>query len=470
MRKSIAPSRRALLRGALSSSALGLVSSRLGHAADARAGHLPRFVFIYTPSGRHPSWRTETPGPDYKLGPTMQMFEPYRTRTAILDGFTTVNFGYHINAHWGPLHTMLGGRPPLRRPGDQGGALSVGSQRTFDHLLADRLGDLTPVRNVVLGGRDRDNGKGSNSLIASWVAPATPQFPIHDPEAAFAALFGGSHEAAVAHALRDPEAARRARALEQELLGLSRADLTAYRRRLGAPERLQLDSYAEHLHAAFTDVTREAPALTASALPRCEREPGLAELAEGLPDSEEYARHHDLQSRILAAALACGRTAVATYVMAGISCKMTVPGTTNSHHYHNDDAFDHYAAFDLYYGNRVRFLLDELAKYPEGEGSVLDHTVVLWTTDIGWTPIEHDQDHIPLYLFGGLPGGKLKLGQYLQVPYDDGGGDRVKALASTDNRRLHEVLLTLAAAAGLHGFDGFAEARYTRGLVEELLG
>ena len=93
-------------------------------------------MFIYTAAGRHPSWRTGTAGPNFKLGPTMTMFEAYRSRMCILEGFMPVNFGYGLNAHWGALHCILGGKPPQRRQGD----LSEGSQRTFDHLLADRIG------------------------------------------------------------------------------------------------------------------------------------------------------------------------------------------------------------------------------------------------------------------------------------------------------------------------------------------
>lgn len=457
--------RRDLIRATVAGTTLGLVSRRLRAVADT-GRTMPRFVFVYTPCGRHPSWRTGKVGRDYELAPTMSMFEPYKEKTCILDGFTTVNFGYHINAHWGPLHTMLGGHPPLRRPGDQGGALSVGSQRTFDHLLADRLGAAHPVRNIVLGGRDRDNGAGSNSLMASWAGPATSQHPVHDPDQSFAALFGHDDDAAAAGG---PGSARRAQALEREILGLSRVQLASYKRRLGSFEQEQLGRYEHHLHEVYQQVAREAPLMSQHSLPPACKAPRLAAFESDLPDSHEYARHLDLQSRILAAALACGRTSVATYVMAGISCRMTVPGGTGSHHLHNASAFDHYAAFDRFYGERLKFLLDELARHPEGEGSLLDSTVVLWTTDIGWDPLEHDQDPIPLYLFGGLPGRKLNLGQYIKVPYDDGGGDRVKALASPANWRVHDVLLTLASAVGLRDFQGFADPKYTHGMVQELL-
>lgn len=459
--------RRSFLHAALGSSVVSLLSSRLAAAAEASV--LPRFVFIYTPAGRHPSWRTEAETTRaFKLGPTMTMFEPYRDKLCLLDGFTLLNFGYQFNSHYGGLHSMLSGRALRRRPGDEGGALSVASQRTFDHLLADRIGGRTPVRNIVIGGRDRDNGNGTNQLIASWTAPATPNHPIHDPDRAFAALFGAGDDETDA-ALRDPEAARRAHRLEQRVLGLSREQLASFKHRLGRHEQLQLGAYETHLHELADQVAREAPVLSRNLHHAVCKRPRLSDLTAGLDDSDQYAQHHDLQSRILAAALACGRTAVATYVMAGLACRMTVPGTTHQHHHHDDAAHDHYRAFDRYYGQRVKFLLDELAKYPEGTGSVLDHTVVLWTTDIAWTPNEHDHKYHPIYLFGGLPGGRLRMGQYLKVPYDDGGGDRTKALANPTNRRLHEVLLTLGAAIGQRSFDGFADPKYTRGPVDELL-
>ena len=78
-----ATTRRGLLSAIAKAPALLLAARQLQAATD-KGRAAPRFIFIYTPGGRVPSWRTDTPGRDYKLGPTMSMFEPYRRRMAIL--------------------------------------------------------------------------------------------------------------------------------------------------------------------------------------------------------------------------------------------------------------------------------------------------------------------------------------------------------------------------------------------------
>jgi len=235
---------------------------------------------------------------------------------------------------------------------------------------------------------------------------------------------------------------------------------------MGREELVHLQAYENNLSEAFQRAASPppddsfVPPLSCTGLE-------LAELQEGLP-TEGYARHHDLQSRTLAAAFACGRTRVATYVMASHLGGMTVPGGAAAHHHHHDNAIDHYRAFDRYYGERVKVLLQALDSYPEGDGTVLDHTIIVWSSDIAWTPVEHDHERHPIYLLGGLPGKKLKMGQYVKVPFDLG-PNRVAALENPKNRRLHEVLLTLGEAMGVTDLSDFADPKYVQGPVSEIL-
>jgi hypothetical protein len=383
----------------------------------------------------------------------------------VIEGLTAVNFDYKFNAHWGSLHCLLGGKPPLVRPGSGGGLLSEGSQRTFDHLLADRIGRGTPVKNIVVGGADRNNDSGS--LLLSWTGPRQAQRPVHPPDAVFSALFSGGNVAPPVGNATDAEARRKARAWEREVLGLARGQTGLLKARLGTEERVQLEAYEENLSEALQRVAEDAPDLNAEVSARCAAAPRLDDFMKDLPSSH-YQRHHDLQSRIVAAGLACGRTRVVSYVMAGLRSGMSLPGARGGHHIHDDKAVAHYRAFDTYYGNRIKVLMDELAKYPEGAGTVLDNTVIVWMTDISWTPIQHDHDHLPVQLFGGLPGGRLKMGQYVKLPYDGSGG-RARALANTRNRRLPELLLTLASAVGVNDLQDFADTRYVQGPIREIL-
>src|SRR5260221_4745821 len=110
---------------------------------------------------------------------------------ALLDGFTIVNFDYGaFNSHLAGVCCMLSGRVPLKRTGNFQGGIPASSQRTFDHLLADRIGMTSPIRNIVLGGLDSNNDAGSQQI--SYTGSDQPELPIHEPDRAFAALFAGA--------------------------------------------------------------------------------------------------------------------------------------------------------------------------------------------------------------------------------------------------------------------------------------
>lgn len=457
--------RRTFLRsGFAGMGALGLAAFE--QRAIAQAGGLApaRFLFIYTPAGRESSWRTDTPGPAFTLGPTMTMFEPFRKKLILLDGFTVPNFSYGINAHLGPVHCMLGGRAPINKGGDFGGNRCAGSQRTFDHLLADRIGLQTPVRNIVLGGLDKNHDEGMQFL--SWTGPEQPQLPLHETDKTFAALFSGRTDLPLTMDPNEGASRQLRQEWEKEVLGLAQLQTSHLKSQLGREELLHLQAYESNLGEAYQRAASPSPG-DGFVPPAACNGLELAELQQGLP-TEAFARHHDLQSRTLAAALACGRTRVATYVMAGLYSGMTVPGGVAGHHHHDDKAVEHYRAFDRYYGERVKVLLEALDSYPEGDGTVLDNTIIVWSSDISWTPVEHDHDRHPIYLFGGLPGNKLKMGQYVKVPFDST-PNRVTALENPKNRRLHEVLLTLAEAMGVTDLGDFADPKYVQGPVSEIL-
>lgn len=449
-------------------SALGFLALQQRAVAQGDGVGAPRFVFLYTPCGREPSWRTETPGANFTLGPTLQMFEAFKSRMAIVDGVTIVNFDYaKYNAHLAGTCTLLGGRIPLQKVGDFAGGIPVSSQRTFDHLLADRIGTSSPVRSIVLGGVDRNNDAGA--LQVSYTGPDQPELPIHEPEKAFAALFAGSQ--------RDvPNAQDSAlrQSWEKEILGLSQDQTNALKTRLGKHELMQLQAYEANLNGAFQRVMDPNNFNPSNAA--CSKD--LATLQAGIT-GEDYQRQHDLQSRVLAAGLACGRTRVATYVMGSHLGSMTVPGSiaidpnrtgafAGAHHVHDASVLTHYQAFDRYYGDRIRFLLQELDSYPEGAGTVLDNTILVWSTDIGWDPLDHDHERHPVFLFGNLPGNKLKMG-YHKLAFDMG-ANRDERLANPQNRRLHEVLLTIAQAMGITDLNDFADPVYNHGPISELLG
>ncbi len=456
--------RRTFLRASCAAAgALGLAAWQK-RAIAVNEGLAPaRFVFIYTPCGREPSWRTDTPGAGFTFCDTLKMFEPHREHFMIVDGLTLVNFGYaNFNSHFGGLTTLLGGQMPTRRGEFNGEGLPASAQRTFDHLLGERLGAATPVPSIVVGGLDTNNDEGSQQV--SWSAPGQPELPLHDPEQTFKTLFAGASQTPMPGA-QDAQAAALRNDWEKQILGLTQRQTAVFKSSLGSEEARHLEAYESNLADAFRRVT--SPGAIAPALPAACGSIDFAKLQQGLT-SADYARTHDLQSSTLAAAIACGRTRVATYTMGSHLGSMTVAGTAKQHHQHDDGAFDHYRAFDQYYGERIKFFLDQLASYPEGDGTVLDHTVIVWTSEIGWTPSEHDHERHPVFLMGGLPGKPLKMGQYVKIPYAMGSG-RDEGLANPSNRRLHELLLTLATQMGVTDLTSFADPAFVQGPLAEIL-
>ncbi len=456
--------RRTFLRaGFAAAGAMGLVAWKQQAIAQSEGLAPARFLFLYTPSGREPSWRTDTPGPSYTLGPTMQMFEPYKSKLSIIDGLTVVKFDYgNFNSHFAGSVCMLGGKEPQRIGTQANEGVPASVQRTFDHLMGDRIGTETPVRNIVVGGLDTDNEAGVQSI--SWSAPMQVETPIHDPARAFAALFAGGAPTPLPTDPAQTEALRLRQEWEKEILGLTQLNTASFKSRLGSQEAQQLQAYEANL--ANTLQQLQSNPTNPVALPAACSSLNYDNLMAGL-STDDFQRHHDLQSRILAAGLACGRTRVAAYSMAGINGSMTVPGTERQHHFHDDDAVEHYKAFDLYYGDRIKFLLDELASYPEGDGSVLDHTIIVWSTEIGWTPSEHDHERHPVYLLGGLPNKKLRMGEYIKLPYV--GANREDGLNNPNNRRLHELLLTIAEQMGVTDLADFADPAFVQGPLSEVL-
>jgi len=238
---------------------------------------------------------------------------------------------------------------------------------------------------------------------------------------------------------------------------------------------VQLEAYEANLNDAFQRVSD--PNSFEPSIPECTQELGV--FRAGLSGADHQLQH-DLQSRILAAALACDRTRVAVYVMGSHLGSMTVPGSlpidpnrtgafAGAHHVHDASALDHYRAFDRYYGDRIRFLLEELDRYPEGTGTVLDNTILVWSTEIGWDPLEHDHERHPVFMFGNVPGAALRMGQYHKIPYDMG-ASRVEGLANPQNRRIHELWLTIAQSLGITDLSDFADPLYNHGPLEQLLG
>jgi hypothetical protein len=128
-----------------------------------------------------------------------------------------------------------------------------------------------------------------------------------------------------------------------------------------------------------------------------------------------------LMTDLLVASLACDLTRVGTMQWADSESKFPLnfaPLSLPDHHhgYQHDSVYDPDALFEIYhwFGQDFAYLLERLASVNEGDGTLLDNTVVLWVSEIQEPP-SHAQTNMPFVVAGGKNAG-IKTGRWLQVP------------------------------------------------------
>jgi hypothetical protein len=124
---------------------------------------------------------------------------------------------------------------------------------------------------------------------------------------------------------------------------------------------------------------------------------------------------------LLVASLACDLTRVGTMQWADSESKFPLnfaPLSLPDHHhgYQHDSVYDPNALFEIYhwFGQNFAYLLERLASVNEGDGTLLDNTVVLWVSEIQEPP-SHAQTNMPFVVAGGKNAG-IKTGRWLQAP------------------------------------------------------
>lgn len=245
----------------------------------------------------------------------------------------------------------------------------------------------------------------------------------------------------------DPQAQAK-RLADQRVLSYLRADANRLRSRLAAAERVKLDAHLESLAAIERRLTPPAT---------CARPP--APMGRG--DTMAMPQRHELAMRYISTALACGLTRVATCHMAAGATMPWLDLGAGAPAVHNDIVHAMVDTDDLsvrrvsrihrWYAEQVAALCDQLKAIPEGEGTLYDHTLIVWTNELG-NPRDHQPWNVPFVLLGG--GGTFSKGRYLRV--NPGSGTSVTAREGN----AHNRLLTSVANQFGAGRTFFGEPAY----------
>ncbi|WP_438010254.1 DUF1552 domain-containing protein [Sorangium sp. So ce321] len=404
--------RRTFLRGAGGLAvALPFLDAMSGSAS---AVEFPkRFVVFFTGLGTvKEAWQPTGTETAFELGEILAPLSPYRDKLLVIEG---VDMESAYNGPGDPHQQGIG--QALTGTELQEGTLfpyacdpaalvGWGGGISVDQLLAARLGQRTKLSSLELGVQVQYANVSSR---ISYLGPGQPVPPEDDPRAVFDRLFNDLSA--------DPADLERRRALRRRVLGSVMEDYGSLARQLGGEDRQKLEHHLE----AVSEIEKrlDAPGLLGGAC-------AVPELGERLDvyANDNFPAIGRLQMDLLAMALACDLTRIASIQWSATQAGkvFTWLGQSDTHHALSHSSPGHQAKqqqlvdIGRWQAEQLAYLLGKLDAVPEGAGTLLDNTIVLWCTDIS-AGQSHSRRDMP-YVIAGRAGGALRTGRFLSYAGD----------------------------------------------------
>jgi hypothetical protein len=408
-------SRRAVLRGAGVALALPLLDSMVpAQTPLAKTAAVPktRFTGIFVPHGMAPGyWIPEKPVLEAGNFPfIMKPLEPFRDHTVILSGMWSKSAepppGVTGADHWVAAAYLCADKPKKTTGAD------IRDGTTIDQLIAQKIGQETLLPSLQLaiedpGANSSNCGEGyscayTNSI--SWSTPNTPLPMELNPQVVFERMFGEG-------GTQQERAIRREQ--DRSILDSVTQSLARFKKDLGSADRAKLDEYTDDIRELERrlEIAKKATGTVTAE--------GVV-VPSGIPESfdEHIKLHFDLQVLAFKADITRVSTLLYARDLTGRAYPASdVPSLSfhgGSHHAENPDRIAEYSKLNQYHVKCLSYYIDKLSKTPDGDGTLLDHSLVLYGTNMGDSN-QHLHYDVPHILFGGA-GGKLKGGRHLAFP------------------------------------------------------
>ncbi len=413
--------RRTFLRGVGVTMGLPWLESVPAWGFAPMAGDVPapcpkRFAALFMGCGISPDhWWARGSGPGLELGRSLEPLAALKGKINVLHGlFNKQATG--VGIHPGQTGNILSGAA-LRKGAELRGGISV------DQLLAHHLGEQTVQPSMVLGceqpitGYHETNFSMAYSSHISWSSATSPVPMEVYPSLAFDSLF-------------DNKGSRR----NKSILDRVRGEAEGLGRKLGAGDKARLDEYLTSVREVERRVEQTRLAKEAAEARLSDR--GTPPLAMPRPDNglpEDIREHMRLMCDLVALGFQTDKTRIATLLLCRDISGLFYPflDVRAAHHSaSHDDKSDAYEKVTSYYVGQLAYLAARLDAMPEGDGTVLDHSCLMFTSSM-WSGSRHDSSKLPLVLAGGLDG-TLPTGRVLDY--------RAK---SDDDRKLCSLYLSL---------------------------
>jgi hypothetical protein len=407
-------SRRTVLRGA--GVALGLPwleamtpVSALGASKSAQAP--VRMAVLYMANGVNTSmWSPEGQGKEFKLSPTLEPLQDLKDQISVVSNLwnAAANTG---DGHYVKESSLLTCTTISKTLGIDINMHGV----SMDQLAAQRVGDQTPLASLELGIEPESTGVDTNvgytrvyGCHIAWSNPTTPLAREINPLSVYERLFRA--------------AGPQGNAVKQDTMLLDRVlgHAKKMRGQVGAADQARLDEYLSIVRSLETRMTRASDPKRNTWKPRA----SLTSVPKPTDSPKNHAEHVRLMLDLIAVAFQSDTTRISTFMfgnaVSGVNFRF-LEGVTDSHHevsHHskNPDKLRQYHLINRWHIEQYAYLLRKLRDMKEGEGSVLDNSMILFGSALS-DGNSHNPHKLPLVL-GGRGGGRLATGQHLVYSED----------------------------------------------------
>jgi hypothetical protein len=416
--------RRTVLRGMGSAIALPLLEAMVPARtaiAQSAAAPSPRFCAIEIVHGAGGStltgekehyWVPSKEGADFELGLSLKPMEPLREHMTIVSNTDLNGARTWESSEEGADHTrssavyLSGAHPKMTAGAD------YLNGTTIDQLYAQRRGQDTPLPSLQLAIEDVGSLNGTCDYryscvyanTISWSSPTTPLPMEIDPRVVFEQMFGDG---------ATPEERLARRQQDRSILDTVVAEVARLRTGLDPSDRNRLNSYLDDVREIERRIER-IETFNASGAERA-----LPDTPVGVPDSFEDHVHLMFDLQVLAfmtnvtrvSAFKMGRDVSSrVYPDSGVK----VPFHALSHHGEVAETILEFAKLNAYHVSKAAYFIEKLKNTPDGDGSLLDHSLVMYGSPMGDSHV-HEHKRLPVFL-AGHANGRVKGNLHLKCP------------------------------------------------------
>jgi len=412
--------RRTFLRGVGATLALPLLDSmlpafsRLSAAGKAAV----RLGYVYTPNGiigasdkspRPFMWTPRTVGENFEFSPTIKALEPFRQHVNVFSGLAQVTgraLGDGPGDHARATATFLTGVHPYKTGGAN---FKLGI--SADQIAAKELGKSTQLSSLELGLEPQplagncDSGYTCAYMSMSWRSATSPLPAEINPRAVFERLFGDGEST-------DP-ASRMARLESQKsVLDYVAGSVSRLQGSVGTGDKRKLDEYLEAVRDIERRIQLAEQQNVLAQLPHMER-------PSAIPD--DYEQYTTLMMDLQVIAWQTDMTRVASFMLGRDGSnrpyrEIGIPDGHHSisHHQNDPERVEKLIKIDELHVAMFAYLLKRLQETPDGDGTLLDHSLIVFGSSLSESNI-HTHDDLPIVLAGNA-NGQVKGNRHLVYP------------------------------------------------------